>query len=416
MTASTPQTIVSGEPAGQLRQAMVDQLKDAYPRQISAGIEQALRVVPRHLFCPPDTTLEAAYANGVVLTRHDATGRATSSVSAPWLQARMLHQAEIEPGMRVLEVGSGGYNAALIAELVGPTGYVVTVDIDPVVIEATQAALARTGYTDRVTAVLADATEPLALGRFDRIVVTVGVWDIAPAWISALVEDGILVVPLRARHSSECWSIPFRREGELLVGQSAMVCGFVDVQGATAPQPTTAQLRGAHGGVITARSWDHDTDLSLLPDVLPDQRVVEASGVVMPPPGMFVGLRTRLAYDLPGLADLTYTDRELLQDDTWRWMHIGHVDGDSFAVLCIQPPGADGGSELGAIGFGPRAERAALTIVDHIADWGRDGMPQRAAHTYRPAHAKTPPLRGRVLSLPLGDLAVTQHHDGTEDI
>ena len=31
----------------------------------------------------------------------------------------MLEQAQLAPGMRVLEIGSGGYNAALLAELVG---------------------------------------------------------------------------------------------------------------------------------------------------------------------------------------------------------------------------------------------------------------------------------------------------------
>ena len=43
----------------------------------------------------------------------------------------MLQQLGIEPGMRVLEIGAGtGYNAALLAELTGPTGQVTTVDID----------------------------------------------------------------------------------------------------------------------------------------------------------------------------------------------------------------------------------------------------------------------------------------------
>jgi protein-L-isoaspartate(D-aspartate) O-methyltransferase len=44
--------------------------------------------------------------------------------------------------MRVLEIGSGGYNAALIAELVGPDGEVTTVDIDPFVVDRAQRYLA----------------------------------------------------------------------------------------------------------------------------------------------------------------------------------------------------------------------------------------------------------------------------------
>jgi protein-L-isoaspartate(D-aspartate) O-methyltransferase len=43
----------------------------------------------------------------------------------------MLEQAGVEPGMRVLEVGSGGYNAALIQEITGSGGQVTAADIFP---------------------------------------------------------------------------------------------------------------------------------------------------------------------------------------------------------------------------------------------------------------------------------------------
>ncbi|GLU48661.1 hypothetical protein [Nocardiopsis ansamitocini] len=49
-----------------------------------------------------------------------------------------LEQAGLEPGMRVLEIGSGGYNAAPIAELVGPEGEVTTIDIDSDVTDRTR--------------------------------------------------------------------------------------------------------------------------------------------------------------------------------------------------------------------------------------------------------------------------------------
>ena len=45
----------------------------------------------------------------------------------------MIRQAALEPGLRVLEIGSGGYNAALLREVVGDNGQVVTIDIDPAV-------------------------------------------------------------------------------------------------------------------------------------------------------------------------------------------------------------------------------------------------------------------------------------------
>lgn len=415
MTDTITRTTPDDEHARTLRHALVEEMQAGRRRRALGAppqIEHALRTVPRHLFCPPGTPLDEAYSDDVVRTRFDENGRTKSSVSAPWLQARMLRQAQLGPGMRVLEIGSGGYNASLIAELVGPTGQVVTVDIDSDVVEATRTALTATGYNDRVTAVHADAAEYLDRGVFDRIIVTVGVWDIAPAWLEQLDDSGVLVVPLRARHSSECWSTAFRQDGDLLVGESSLVCGFVDIQGTFARQPREARLAGPDGGAVTARSWDHVTDLSSLPAALGDT-VRVTSAVVLPPPGMIVGLRTRLAYALPGLADLSFRDRVLLGHEEEWWVPIAHVDGDSLAVLCCWP--VDGGHEVGARGFGPRARDVATALVEHVAAWGREGTPHRAAHVYRPA-GSTSPLEGAVLSLPHGDLAVALHDDGADEI
>ena len=395
-----------------LRRALVGMLKAKYASQVPLAIEQALLTVPRHLFCPPGTTLEEAYANDVVPSRTDeATGHTRASVSAPWLHARMLFQAQIEPGMRVLELGSSdGYLACLIAELVGSAGQVVTLDADPHAADVTRAAVARTGYVDRVT------VDSLGHGMFDRIIVTSAVWDIAPAWVDQLADDGVLVVPLRARHPSECWSTGFRRDGDLLVGEMGFVCGFAGT-GAGAREPLVARMVGPDGVAITFRTWDDDTDLSGLPATLPEANVLVPSGVVLPPPGMFVGLRTRLAYDLPGLVDIDISvkDRDRMGYEADKWMRLGHVEEDSFAVVCFRPDGF-GQTHLDAIGFGPRAEQVAFTVVGQIAAWGRDGMPHRAAHVYRPAGSATPLLEGRVLYLPNGELAVTQHHDGVDDL
>ena len=61
----------------------------------------------------------------------DEHGVPISTVSAPELQAFMLEQADLRPGMNALEIGSGGANAAMMAWLVGSEGTVTTVDIDP---------------------------------------------------------------------------------------------------------------------------------------------------------------------------------------------------------------------------------------------------------------------------------------------
>ena len=83
-----------------------------------------------------------------------ADGVNLSSVSGPWLQAKMIAQAGIEPGMRVMEIGSAGYNAALLSEVARE--HVVTVDIDPDITARASAALDAAGYAGRVTVVTAD--------------------------------------------------------------------------------------------------------------------------------------------------------------------------------------------------------------------------------------------------------------------
>lgn len=88
-----------------------------------------MRAVPRHLFVP-EASLEQAYGPDSVVTFRDGDGVAISSASGPRVVAGMLDQLGSRPGDRVLEVGAGtGYNAACLAELVGPDGSVTAVDI-----------------------------------------------------------------------------------------------------------------------------------------------------------------------------------------------------------------------------------------------------------------------------------------------
>lgn len=73
----------------------------------SPRVQATLRQVPRHRFMP-QASLETAYHDDVsAVTVREADTSAVSSVSAAWLQADMIEQLQLEPGMTVLEVGSG---------------------------------------------------------------------------------------------------------------------------------------------------------------------------------------------------------------------------------------------------------------------------------------------------------------------
>ncbi|MGW9307282.1 hypothetical protein ACWGPQ_04655 [Saccharomonospora azurea] len=113
--------------ANALRENMVRELRE-YRAIRSESVARAVQTVPRHLFAP-DAPWESVYKpNTALVVKRDEQGVATSLLSAAHIQVTMLEQAELEPGMRVLEVGSGGYNAALISELVGESGTVVSLE------------------------------------------------------------------------------------------------------------------------------------------------------------------------------------------------------------------------------------------------------------------------------------------------
>jgi protein-L-isoaspartate O-methyltransferase len=63
---------------------------------LSADVRRALLKVPRHLFTEGDADLEDANADQAIVTKRDERGVSVSSVSARWLQAMMIGQAEPE--------------------------------------------------------------------------------------------------------------------------------------------------------------------------------------------------------------------------------------------------------------------------------------------------------------------------------
>ena len=67
----------------------------------------------------PGGPLADAYSLDTVIPTHfDDDGLSISSSSAPNIMATMLEQLDVQPGMRVLEIGAGtGYNAGLLAHL-----------------------------------------------------------------------------------------------------------------------------------------------------------------------------------------------------------------------------------------------------------------------------------------------------------
>jgi protein-L-isoaspartate(D-aspartate) O-methyltransferase len=199
---------------------------------LSASVHAAFAHVPRHVFVP-EMGPAAAYRDEAFVIKCGPDGLPVSSSSQPAMMAIMLDQLGLEPGHRVLEIGTGtGYNAAVMSAVVGPGGDVVSIDIDPELVARARSSLQAAGY-DTVTVKCADGGYGDPAGApFDRVIVTAGAWDIAPAWLAQLAPGGRLVLPLSIRGIQ--LSVGLQRAGEVWLSTSAWRCGFVRMLGAFA--------------------------------------------------------------------------------------------------------------------------------------------------------------------------------------
>ncbi len=113
----------------------------------------------------------------------------------PQLWARLFDKLEIRAGDKVYHLGAGvGYYTAVIAELAGPEGAVLAVEIN-----STLAARARGNLASyaNVEVVAADGAS-FDPGPVDVIVVNAGATHPLPVWLDALKPGGRMLLPLTA--------------------------------------------------------------------------------------------------------------------------------------------------------------------------------------------------------------------------
>ncbi len=111
----------------------------------------------------------------------------------PSLHARLLHALAPEPGQTIVHLGAGtGYYSAILAALVGRSGRVTAVEIDPYL-----AAMAKANLADvRNAEVVVGDGASWPRTEVDRIYTNYGVSAPAEPWITALAAGGRLVLPL----------------------------------------------------------------------------------------------------------------------------------------------------------------------------------------------------------------------------
>ena len=227
-----------------LHQALVDKLKGDGCIH-SARVEAAFRAVPRHVFVP-DVALEQVYSDMHLVTK-EQDGQPISSSSQPAVMACMLELLDLRPGQCVLEIGAGtGYNAALMAHLVGETGRIVTIDLDEDIVAAAREHLAAAGYK-QVHVVCGDGGQGYAdAAPYDRVILTVGAADIAPAWREQLAPHGRLLLPLEVKPvTGRQLLVAFDRTDGYLESTAIRYICFIRLRGSLATIPEDQVQLGA---------------------------------------------------------------------------------------------------------------------------------------------------------------------------
>jgi protein-L-isoaspartate(D-aspartate) O-methyltransferase len=372
----------------ELRERLVTELRAAGTLH-DDRVAAALAAVPRHKFLP-GLDLSQAYSDDAVVTKVDADGRPISSSSQPAIMALMLEQLGVQPGHRVLEIGAGtGYNAALLAHLAGGAGEVTTLDLDDDIVAAARAHLAACGFGG-VRVEQADGGNGWPPGApYDRIILTVGAWDIAPAWSGQLSPHGRLVLPLALRAGIQ-YSIAFEQAAGHLDSVSVLPCGFMRLRGAFAGPETVVPL-GSHTGML-AETEPRPADAEDLESLLAQPGQAVSTGIRVTFMDLYGGLGLWLAAREPGLGRLSSfgtagPGRGAPDPATAaRRPGMGMVASahGCAALVPMSDPGGPGGPglrtafEIGACPFGREGTQLAARLAGHVRDWDAAGRPALA--------------------------------------
>ena len=406
---------MNGSDIQKYQQALVEQLKKANHLKTSL-IEEAFIKVPRHLFLP-DEPLDKVYSDVAIVMKRGDEGQWTSASSQPAIMAIMLEQLALQPGQRVLEIGTGsGFNAALIASVVGPGGKVVTTDIQPDLVEHARERLDIAGY-DWVQTVIGDGGYGYLEGApYDRIILTVASDVITPPWREQLAPGGILVLPFGIVGPQN--SVAFEKRGEELVSVDIKHCGFMPLQGAFAlTQPLRTQLgpdprlclisepgKELPVGADTIATWLSQEGQDWATGVTLARNELE-SGF-----STWMGLHESQARQQPGLPATLAAMGDLAERNIipslagvggeWKAMYSAVIlETDGMAVL-MRPPGQiaplmdlmhpedNMPFELYVRNLGP-GRNAGSRLLEYVQNWDQAGRPNSSGWHIRAIPAET---------------------------
>ena len=171
----------------QAREQLVDRLASSGRISDEATLD-ALRSVPRHEFVP-DAKADRAYEDRPLPIGDGQT------ISAPHMVGIMTELLDVEPGDRVLEIGTGcGYHAAVTTEVVG-NGNVYSVEYGRRLGEKARERLGRLGYDVHVR--IGDGREGWPEhAPYDAAYLTCAAASLPDAVAEQIRTDGVILAPI----------------------------------------------------------------------------------------------------------------------------------------------------------------------------------------------------------------------------
>jgi protein-L-isoaspartate(D-aspartate) O-methyltransferase len=174
---------------------------------------------------PPDVGPAAVYHD--VLIAYDEQRWLNNGQPSLW--AFVFDRLGVAPGERVVHLGCGmGYYSAILAELVGPTGTVLAIEIDELLAGRAREALAQ---WPQVTVVNGDGTD-VSWRESDVVVASAGATHPLPAWLERLSLAGRLVFPMTATNAGGGMLLAKRCAGDAFEARFLCPVWFYEFAGA----------------------------------------------------------------------------------------------------------------------------------------------------------------------------------------